>query len=69
MGAKSVSYEACLGGTIQEVSYWGPIVVLGTDGLEYSISIVHGHSGPEFEFTETASSVARRAAQTRKESN
>lgn len=65
MWGKSVSPNAIIGGTIQNAGYWEPIEVLGTDGLMYEASIVNGHSGPEFHFTETRASIAQRAAKTR----
>lgn len=48
---KSENPAVVIGGTIQSIGYWEPVVVLGTDGVLYEVRIVIGHSGPEFEVT------------------
>jgi hypothetical protein len=63
---KMVSNDAVVGGTITACEIWGPTTVLGTDGSTYEIRVLDGHSGPENCVFETGSSVAVRAAATRK---
>lgn len=64
---KEVSPETVIGGTIVSFETWGPITVQGSDGLEYTIRVLEGHSGPENCVFETPSSIAKRGAKTRRE--
>lgn len=66
---KWVANDKVVGGTVTACETWGAIRVLGTDGLEYEIEAVEGRSGVEYEVRETASSVAKRGAATRKGNN
>lgn len=63
---KMVANDAVVGGTVTACETWGPTTVLGADGNTYEIRIMEGHSGPENCVYETASSVAMRAATTRR---
>jgi hypothetical protein len=52
--------EKVVGGEILSCGTWGPMQVLGTDGVIYEITIVEGHSGPEFMIEKARSQKERR---------
>lgn len=66
MKGKMVPSNNVVGGTITEISYWGPITVMGLDEREYEIVIEIGHDGPEHNVYESRKSIAMRAAATRR---